>query len=57
MNATYEEVYAAVKKNIDILGKGGGFIFSGVHNLPATVPAHHFRAMLDALRDSDANNF
>ncbi len=57
VTATYEEVYSAVRKNIDILGQGGGFIFSGVHNLPATVPADHFRAMLDALRDSDANNF
>jgi len=50
--ATYEEVYAAVKRNCEILGKNGGFIFSGVHNLPATLPAHHIRAMLDALKDA-----
>ena len=32
-------------------GLGGGFIFSGVHNLPADMPASHLRAVLDAYRD------
>lgn len=50
--ASYEEVYASVSENIRILGEGGGFIFSGVHNLPAAMPEHHLRAMLDALRDN-----
>lgn len=49
--ASYDEVYRAVAENIRILGKDGGFIFSGVHNLPADLPAEHLRAMLDALRD------
>ena len=50
-NATYEEVYRAVRENICILGQGGGFIFSGVHNLPADMPKAHLQAMLDAYRD------
>lgn len=50
--AAYEEVYASVAENIHTLGEGGGFIFAGVHNLPATMPEHHLRAMLDALRDN-----
>ena len=51
VGASYEEVYNAVGRNIKILGEGGGFIFSGVHNLPATLPETHIRAMLDALND------
>ncbi len=44
----YEEVYEAVRQNVRLLGEGGGFIFAGVHNLPATLPESHIRAMLDA---------
>jgi uroporphyrinogen decarboxylase len=44
----YEEVFDAVRQNVRLLGDGGGFIFSGVHNLPATLPESHIRAMLDA---------
>ena len=53
-SATYEEVYAAVGENVRIFKEGGGFIFSGVHNLPATLPERHLRAMLDALKDNGA---
>lgn len=51
-SASYDEVYSAVSHNVRVLKRGGGFIFSGVHNLPATLPAHHIKAMLDALRDN-----
>lgn len=47
-NATYDEVYAAVSGNIRTLGAGGNYIFAGVHNLPATMPEHHLKAMIDA---------
>ena len=50
--ASYEDVYNTVFRNIKILGNGGNFIFSGVHNLPATLPEHHIKAMLDALKDA-----
>jgi uroporphyrinogen decarboxylase len=49
--ATYEEVYGEVLANIRELGRGGGYIFAGVHNLPADMPEAHIRAMLDALHD------
>ena len=49
---TYDEVYRAVYQNIKILGAGGNFIFSGVHNLPADMPKHHIKAMTDAYFDA-----
>jgi uroporphyrinogen decarboxylase len=49
---TYDEVYRAVSENIRTLGAGGNYIFSGVHNLPATMPEHHLKAMIDAYRDT-----
>jgi uroporphyrinogen decarboxylase len=52
--AAYEEVYGEVLANIQELGRGGGYIFAGVHNLPADMPEAHIRAMLDALRDGGA---
>ena len=51
-NESYGEVYKKVADIINILKHGGGFIFSGVHNLPPDMPAHHLKAMLDAWRDS-----
>ncbi|MBE6711094.1 MAG: hypothetical protein E7579_08255 [Ruminococcaceae bacterium] len=53
-SAAYDEVYAAVSANIRTLGAGGNYIFAGVHNLPATMPEHHLKAMIDAYRDSRA---
>lgn len=49
---SYDEVYEAVCRNIKILGAGGNFIFSGVHNLPADMPEHHIKAMIDAYFDA-----
>lgn len=49
---TYEEVYEAVCRNVRMFGKGGNYIFAGVHNLPADMPAHHIRAMMDAFADT-----
>ncbi|MCL1793163.1 MAG: hypothetical protein FWG34_04775 [Oscillospiraceae bacterium] len=47
-NESYDEVYIKVSECINILKQGGGFIFSGVHNLLPDVPEHHLKAMLDA---------
>ena len=49
---TYEDVYKAVYDNIKTLGKDGGYIFAGVHNLPADMPEHHVKAMMDAYFDA-----
>lgn len=51
-NMTYDEVYRAVYDNVKILGAGGNFIFSGVHNLPGDMPPHHIKAMMDAYFDA-----
>ena len=34
------------------LGERGNYIFAGVHNLPATLPERHLKAMIDAYRDA-----
>jgi len=50
-SAKYEEVYQRVRKNIETLSRGGGYIFAGVHNLPGDLPEEHLRATLDAYND------
>ena len=46
-----ELVYEATKRNIQTLGRGGGYIFAGVHNIPGDTPESHLRAVLGAYRD------
>lgn len=53
-DASYDEVYRLVCNNIRILGAGGNYIFAGVHNLPANIPEHHLKAMIDAYHDTRA---
>ena len=38
-------------RNIAALGKGGNFLFAGVHNTAATTPQAHMEAILRAYRD------
>ena len=52
---SYEKVYETVLKNLRIFCRGGGYIFSGVHNLPADTPSHHLKAMLDAFENCREN--
>ena len=49
---SYEKVYEKISDTINILKQGGGFIFSGVHNLPPDMPKSHIKAMLDAWNDN-----
>jgi uroporphyrinogen decarboxylase len=49
---SYDEVYAKVSATVNILKQNGGFIFSGVHNLPPDIPSIHIKAMLDAWNDN-----
>ena len=44
-------VYERVKRNIMELGRGGGYIFAGVHNIQ-DLPEGHLRALLAAYRDA-----
>jgi len=52
VNTHPEEVYERVKQNIEILSRGGGYIFAGVHNIQWNVPESHLKAIMDAFRDA-----
>lgn len=46
-----EEIREHVKKNIDILAPGGGFIFSTVHIIQPNVPPQNIITMWDTLQE------
>jgi uroporphyrinogen decarboxylase len=46
--ATPAQVADHVRRQIDILAPGGGFVFNQVHNIQANVPPENIVAMLDA---------
>jgi len=46
---TPEEVRAQVKERVEIFGKGGGFVFTPVHNIQSGVPLENLVAMRDAV--------
>ncbi len=45
------EVRADVRRNVEALKPGGGYVFNSVHNIQAGVPAANVVAMFDAARD------
>jgi uroporphyrinogen decarboxylase len=47
-NGTPESVAAHVRRQVDILRPGGGFVFQQVHNILANVPPENIVAMFDA---------
>ncbi len=50
-NGTPQEVRDAVKRNLDILAPGGGFVFAPVHNIQDDVSPENFWAMWDTLQE------
>ncbi len=48
---TEEVVRDEVKRNIEILAPGGGFVFSTVHNIQPDVPPQNFWAMWETLME------
>ena len=48
---TPEQVKDDVRRNIDILAPGGGFVFNTVHNIINDVPAQNVIAMRNALQE------
>jgi uroporphyrinogen decarboxylase len=46
-SGTVEEVRAEVRRIIDALGKGGGYVLASVHNIQAEVPPENVVAMFD----------
>jgi uroporphyrinogen decarboxylase len=48
------EVRDEVKRVLEIMAPGGGYVFSTIHNIQADVPVDNLLAMLDALRNFGA---
>lgn len=48
-NGTPQEVKDDVRRNIEALAPGGGFVFNTVHNIQPDVPAENLGAMYEAL--------
>jgi uroporphyrinogen decarboxylase len=53
-HGTPAEVAADVRRRIEDLAPGGGFVFSTVHNVPADVPPENYMAMWEALQEYGA---
>jgi uroporphyrinogen decarboxylase len=50
-SGTSQEVRDEVRRRIEDLKPGGGFVFATVHNVQADVPAENLVAMWEALRE------
>ena len=50
-HGTPKEVRDEVRRRIDELAPGGGFVFNTVHNIQCDVPPENLAAMFDALRE------
>jgi len=50
-NASPEHVKDEVKKILDIMAPGGGFVYAPVHNIQEDVPSENFWAMWDTLME------
>ena len=46
-----EQIREEVKRNIDVLGRGGGYIFSSIHNITAEIQPENVIAMFETARD------
>ncbi|HIR32574.1 MAG TPA: hypothetical protein IAB83_11370 [Candidatus Faecousia faecavium] len=46
-----QEVRDEVKRRIEDLAPGGGFVFAAVHNVQSDVPAENFMAMWETLQE------
>lgn len=51
---TPREVRDDVRRHIDALAPGGGFVFNTIHNIQSDVPPENIAAMLDALHEYGA---
>jgi len=48
---TPDEIRAQVKERMRIFGKGGGFVFNGIHNIQAGVPQDNLVALFEAVAE------
>ena len=51
-NGTPQQVKDEVARNIDILRKDGGYVFSSCHNIQPDVPLENFFALIEAFREN-----
>ena len=51
-NGTPQAVKDDVRRNVEALAPGGGFVFNMVHNIQADVPPQNIAAMWEALRET-----
>lgn len=52
---TRGEIRDHVRRNIEVFGKGGGFVFTQVHNIQQNVPVENVEAMLEAALEFGAS--
>lgn len=50
-HGTPKQIKEEVKRNIEILAPGGGFVFNTVHNIQADVPPQNIMAMIEAVHE------
>jgi uroporphyrinogen-III decarboxylase len=43
-----EEIEEHVRRNVAVLGRGGGFVFNAIHNIQAGIPAENLTALFRA---------
>ena len=48
---TPQQVKDAVKRNLEVFAKDGGYMFATIHNIQPDVPLENFFAMLEAVRE------
>ena len=48
---TPEQVRQQVKERLDILSKGGGYVFAPIHNVVAKTPVENLIAMYEAVKE------
>jgi hypothetical protein len=47
---TPEEVRREVRERVEIFGRGGGFVFAGIHNIQAGIPPENLLALFETFR-------
>ena len=53
-SGTPQQVWDDVRRNVEALAAGGGYVFNTIHNIQADVPPENILAMVAALREVSA---
>jgi uroporphyrinogen-III decarboxylase len=51
---TADEVRQEVRSRLEVLGRGGGFVFNPIHNVQANTPVENLMALYETVRESGA---